>query len=106
MLHIPLWKVCFKIRGAKQDPIPNMTKLELTYVSVKCGIVDPDKNSLFTLVTNNDNQLKCKEFIRKVSDLKFNKVRQRQINKLNILVSRSKNNSQEIRQGKPTFNNK
>ena len=47
MLHIPLWKGCFKIRSAKQDPIPIMTKLKLTYVSVKCGIVDPDKNSFF-----------------------------------------------------------
>ena len=24
-----------------------MTKLELTYFSVKCGIVDPDKNTSF-----------------------------------------------------------
>ena len=52
------------------------------------------KSRFFTLVTNNDIQLKCKEFIRKVSKLKFNKVRQRQINKLNILVNRSKKNSQ------------
>ena len=47
MLHIPWWKGCFKIRGAKQDFIPNMTKLELTCVPVQHGIVDPDKNSFF-----------------------------------------------------------
>ena len=63
---------------------------------------------MFTLVTNNDIQCKCEEFIRKVSELKFNKVRQRQINKLNILVNRSKNNSQEFRQANPlsTTNNR
>ena len=65
---------------------------------IKVRIVS-SKSRLFTLVTNNDIQLKCEEFIRKVSELTFNKVRQRQINKLNTLINRSKNKaSQEIRQ--------
>ena len=67
------------------------------------------KSRLFTLVTNNDIQLKCEKFIRKVSELKFNMVRQRQINKLNILVNKSKNkDSQEVRQANQhsTINNR
>ena len=34
MLHIPLWNGYFKIRDTKKDPIPYMTKLELTYISI------------------------------------------------------------------------
>ena len=63
---------------------------------------------MFTLVANNNIKLKCKEFIRKVSELKFNKVRQRQIHKLSILVNKSNNIIQEARQANPhsTINNR
>ena len=44
MLCIPLWKGYFKIRGAKEDPIPYVIKMELTYIPVKCGIINPDVN--------------------------------------------------------------
>ena len=67
------------------------------------------KSRLFTLVTNNAVQHKCKEFIRRVSELKFNKVRQRQVNKLNTLLNRSRNKAnQEVRQASSqlTINNR
>ena len=32
MFYIPLWNGYFKIRGTKEDPIPNVIKLELTYI--------------------------------------------------------------------------
>ena len=47
MLHIPLWNGYFKIWGTKEDHIPYMTKLELTYISVKHWVIDPDVNRLF-----------------------------------------------------------
>ena len=47
MLHITLWNGYFKIRGTKKDPIPYVIKLELTYIPVKCGIIDHDVNWFF-----------------------------------------------------------
>ena len=44
ILHIPLWKGCFKFRGTKEDPISYMTELELTYIPINCGIIDPYVN--------------------------------------------------------------
>ena len=46
MLHIPLWNGYFKIRGTKEDPIPNVIKLELTYIPVECWIIYPYVDSL------------------------------------------------------------
>ena len=37
MLYIPLWNGYFKIRGAKEDPIPYMTKLELALFLLNIG---------------------------------------------------------------------
>ena len=42
MLCILLWNGYFKVRGSKEDHIPYVIKLELTYIPVKCGIIDPD----------------------------------------------------------------
>ena len=39
MLCIPLWNGYCKIRGTKEDPIPNVIKLELTYIPVECWII-------------------------------------------------------------------
>ena len=47
MLCIPLWNGYFEIRGTKEDPIPYVIKLELTYIPVKCGIINPDVNLFF-----------------------------------------------------------
>ena len=47
MLCIPLWNGYFKIEDTKEDPIPYRIKLELTYIPVKCGIIDPDVNLFF-----------------------------------------------------------
>ena len=47
MLHIPLWNGYFKIGCTKEDPIPYVIKMELTYIPVKCGIIDPDVNWFF-----------------------------------------------------------
>ena len=44
MLCIPLWNGYFKIGGTKDDPIPYVIKLELTYIPVKHGIIDLDVN--------------------------------------------------------------
>ena len=41
MLFIPLWNGYFKIRGTKEDPIPNVIKLRLTYIPVACWIFNP-----------------------------------------------------------------
>ena len=41
MLHIPFWNGYFNVGGTKEDPIPYVTKLELTYISVEGGIVYP-----------------------------------------------------------------
>ena len=34
----------FKIGGTKEDPIPYVIKMELTYFAVKSEIIDPDVN--------------------------------------------------------------
>ena len=39
MLWIPFWNGCFNVGGTKEDHIPYVTKLELTYISVQGGIV-------------------------------------------------------------------
>ena len=41
MLHIPLWNGYLNTRVTKQDPIPYVTLLELTYISVQGGIIYP-----------------------------------------------------------------
>ena len=38
----PLEQFYFKTRGVKKDFVPDMIKLELTYVPIKCGIVYSD----------------------------------------------------------------
>ena len=47
MLHIPLWDGYCTIRGTKEDLVPYMTKLKLTFISVKHWVIDPDVNRLF-----------------------------------------------------------
>ena len=39
MLCIPCWNGYFNGGGTKEDPIPNVIKLELTYIPIKCGII-------------------------------------------------------------------
>ena len=41
MLYITFWNGYFNIRGTKEDPIPYITNLELTYISVQGGTVYP-----------------------------------------------------------------
>ena len=41
-VHIPIGRVYFKPRGVKKDSVPEMIKVELTYIPIKCGIVYPD----------------------------------------------------------------
>ena len=43
---IPFGRVYFKARGAKKDSVPNMIKVELTYVPTWGGIVYSDINTL------------------------------------------------------------
>ena len=47
MLCIPCWNGYFNVGGTKEDPIPNMIKLELTYIPVKCGIIYPYVDGFF-----------------------------------------------------------
>ena len=47
MLHISLWNGYFKIGGTKEDPIPYVIKMAITYIPLKCGIIDPDVNWSF-----------------------------------------------------------
>ena len=41
MLHNPLWNGYLNAQGTKQDPILNMTLLELNYISIQGGIIYP-----------------------------------------------------------------
>ena len=41
---IPIGRVYFKARGVKKDSVPDMIKVELTYVPIKVGIVHSDVN--------------------------------------------------------------
>ena len=43
--YSPCGKAALRLGVLNKALYANMTKLELTYVSVKCGTVDPDKNS-------------------------------------------------------------
>ena len=61
----------------RRNSIPNMIKIELTNIPVKSGIV--------TTTTGN----RCTEFISKVRETRFIKVKNRQVNKFNRLVARS-----------------
>ena len=48
MLHISFWNGYFNVRGTKEDPIPNMIKLELTYIFTdQDGIAYPYVDWLF-----------------------------------------------------------
>ena len=47
MCTYPLEKVFFKARGVKKDSVPDMIKIELTYVPIKDRIVYPDVNRIF-----------------------------------------------------------
>ena len=44
---IPLRKGCFKVRGTKEDPIPYMTKIKLTYIPVQSWIIYPNVDRFF-----------------------------------------------------------
>ena len=46
-MHIPFGRVYFKARGVKKDSVPDMIKVELTYVPIKGGIVYSDVNRFF-----------------------------------------------------------
>ena len=41
---IPFGRGYFKARGVQKDSVPDMIKIELTYVPIKAGIVYPDVN--------------------------------------------------------------
>ena len=41
---IPFGRVYFKARSVKKDSVPDMIKVELTYIPIKGGIVYPDVN--------------------------------------------------------------
>ena len=41
-VHIPFGRVYFKARGVKKDSLPDMIKVELTYVPIEGGIVNSD----------------------------------------------------------------
>ena len=41
MLHIHCWNGYFNVGGTKGDPIPNIVKLELPYIPIKCRIIYP-----------------------------------------------------------------
>ena len=53
------------------------------------------KSTLFSIVTNTTTQQRCKEFICKVREFTFIKVRERQVNKFNRLMLK---NNLEVRQ--------
>ena len=42
LMHIPIRRFYFKVRGVKKDSVPYMVKVELKNIPVKCGIVYPD----------------------------------------------------------------
>ena len=44
---IPCWNGYFNVGGTKEDAIPNIMKLELTYIPVKCGIIYPYVDGFF-----------------------------------------------------------
>ena len=44
---LPFGRVYFKTRGVKKDPVPDMIKIKLTYVSIKIWIVYPDVDGSF-----------------------------------------------------------
>ena len=48
-----------------------------------------NKSRLFSIVTNTTTQQQCKEFIDKVREFTFIKVRDRQVNKFNRLMHRN-----------------
>ena len=41
MCPYPLGKDCFKVKGTKEDPIPYMTKIKLTYIPFQRWIIYP-----------------------------------------------------------------
>ena len=44
---MPIGRVYFKARAVKKDSVPDMIKVELTYVPIKGGIVYSDVNRFF-----------------------------------------------------------
>ena len=47
MLHVPCCNGYFNVGGTKEDPIPNMIKLEITNIPIECGIVYPYVDGFF-----------------------------------------------------------
>ena len=52
MLCIPCWNGYFNVGDTKEDPIPNMIKLKLTYIPVKYGIIYPYVDGFFNQPCN------------------------------------------------------
>ena len=61
------------------------------------GKIVASKSRLFSLVTNTTTRQKCKDFIDKVREFNFIKVRVRQVNKFNRLINKNKSKL-EVRQ--------
>ena len=47
MLCIPCMNGYFNVGGTKEDPIPNMIKLRLTNIPVRCGNIYPYVDGFF-----------------------------------------------------------
>ena len=41
-VHMPIVITNFKARGTKQDSVPHMINIILTYIPIECGVVDPN----------------------------------------------------------------
>ena len=73
----------FKARGIKKDSVPDMVDIEHTNILVKSGIVYPDSTSkldkcrsrLLSLVITTSSRGKCREFIDKVREARFIKIK-------------------------------
>ena len=85
------------IRRAEKQILQDRVKCINATLQDNKGRVVASRSRLFSLVTNTTTQQKCIEFIDKVREFNFIKVRDRQVNKFNRLIYKNKSKL-EVRQ--------
>ena len=90
------------IRRAEKQLLQDRVKCINGILQDNVGSIVASKSRLFSIVTNTTIQQKCREFIDKVREVRFIKVRDRQVSKFSILLHKNNlNGNLEGRQQSP-----
>ena len=105
LVSVKLRSACSKISKGARKAIERAQK-QLLQDRVRCikktteanvNTINNSRSRLVSLVTNKTDLDRCCKFIDKVKEERYHKVKDRQVRKFNILVSKSKNNHNNSR---------